>query len=303
MAIVWRLSTIQFEQKTLFVGTILQNQPFHPEKKHWDFWNFLKVMYSYFCPSYRNQSILIHTPEAIFKTQTNYKGGFRFVSNQLISGQIRITDAKNNPIQIIQNYPICFQNTASDFDVISDIDDTIIKSYTAHFIKRIGTILFKTPKRRRVISFTQQILNKSKKQHARVFYLSKSESNLFFILTNFIEYHDLPRGPLLLTPYLKFRQLFRPKKGKNYKINYLKFIFENSKGKQFILLGDDSQRDVEIYTEIARSYPDQIKQIYIRQTKKKPSLRQVSQIRKMRNIVSSQVIYFGKNDVPKHLIL
>jgi len=295
MAIVWRLSSIHFQDKTLIVGNVLRKMPFFEKNPRWDFRNLLRVLYSYFCAGYSNQKILIHTSTQTIETTTNYKGSFQLVTDFLIPENITITDTQNHLLPIIQQYPTVFQDTSSDFDIISDIDDTIVKSYTAHIFKRIGTILFKKPQKREVIDFTQKVLDSAKQQHARVFYLSKSESNLFFILTSFIEHHQLPKGPLLLTSYLKFQQLLRPKKGRNYKIDYIRFILENSKHKQFILLGDDSQRDVEIYTEIAQTYPNQIKQVYIRQTKEKPSNRQQIQITTLKSI-GIEVTYFTSNE-------
>ena len=37
---------------------------------------------------------------------------------------------------------------------------------------------------------------------------------------------------------------------------------------EFTLIGDDSQKDPEIYAEISRTFPGRIKQIYIRSVKK-----------------------------------
>lgn len=36
---------------------------------------------------------------------------------------------------------------------------------------------------------------------------------------------------------------------------------------EFILIGDDSQKDPEIYAEIAEKYPERVKEIYIRNVK------------------------------------
>jgi phosphatidate phosphatase APP1 len=182
--------------------------------------------------------------------------------------KINISDSVN-PLKILQVYPIVFQNTRSPFDVISDIDDTIVVSYTADFFKRIGTLALTAPNKRKTIDFTKKLFQEFEKQDARVFYVSKSESNLFGMISSFIEYNKLPKGQLFLTPYLKFSQLLNPKKKRNFKINHIRFIMENSITNSFVLLGDDSQRDMEIYLEIARKFPERILKIYIRQTKKK----------------------------------
>ncbi len=126
-----------------------------------------------------------------------------------------------------------------------------------------------TPNKRKNIDFTKELFKGFKKLDARVFYVSKSEYNLFGMLTSFIEYNKLPKGQLILTPYLKFSQLLNPKKNRNFKTNHIRFIIENLLTNGFVLIGDDSQRDMEIYLEIARKFPERILKIYIRQTKKK----------------------------------
>lgn len=125
------------------------------------------------------------------------------------------------------------------------------------------------PQKRKTTEFTQQLLSLVSLNASNVFYISKSESNLFDLLSTFIRTHQLPKGALFLTPYLSFRELIKRKKGKDFKINNIQFILENSPDKKFILFGDDTQKDMEVYRIIANLFPNNIARIYIRQTKKK----------------------------------
>lgn len=172
-------------------------------------------------------------------------------------------------MRIVQNYPVIFKKKESPFGVISDIDDTIIVSYSTSFIKRIKVLAFSLPQKRKVVNFTQNLLSEFQKHGTDFLYISKSESNLFALLTTFIKHNKLPVGNLILTHYLTFSQLLSPKKGLNYKLNKIYFILKNTGTKQFVLFGDDSQKDMEVYSEIAEEFPERILKIYIRQTKRK----------------------------------
>jgi len=275
MPIVWQISVLHLNKKTLLSGVLLKGIPFTYDEQIGNFRNLLKVLRSYFIGVYANKEIAISVNDKIIYTNTDKYGSFSVVVDFLCKGELTIKIADSNkPLKILQSYPIVFQNTESPFDVISDIDDTIIVSYTADFFKRIGTLAFTAPQKRKTIGFTQKLFEEFKKQDVRVFYVSKSESNLFAMLTAFIELNNLPKGMLILTPYLKFGQLLHPKKGRDYKLKNIRFIFENSGTKDFVLMGDDSQRDMEIYTDIAKEFPERVMKIYIRQTKRKVLPRQ-----------------------------
>jgi phosphatidate phosphatase APP1 len=115
------------------------------------------------------------------------------------------------------------------------------------------------------------------------------------MITTFIEHSGLPKGSLILTSYLKLIQLLNPKKGRNYKLDNIRFIIENSGKKLFVLLGDDSQRDMEVYTEIAKEFPQRILKVYIRQTGFKLKKRQKEMWQKLEQ-TGINVKYFNSDD-------
>jgi len=99
----------------------------------------------------------------------------------------------------------------------------------------------------------------------------------------------------MLTPFLNIRQLFHPKKGKDYKLNNLRLIIDHLPGKKFILLGDDTQRDMDVYSQINREYPDRIRKIYIRQTTLKPNIKQIEKWNTLQS-TGADAIYFKDTD-------
>lgn len=269
MTIIWQLSNVHFKGKSLITGTLLKDSPYMHLKAINSFRNVFKLIQTYFISPYAEKDIQLKIDEKLFSTSTNKKGSFSIVINKPKVTDIKVF-SKSSGIEFpsIQTYPKTFTLTPSSFDVISDIDDTIMVSYTANFFKRVGTLAFVSPLNRKVIGFTQGLLKHFESQNARVFYVSKSERNLFNHIAVFIHQYNLPKGVLNLTPYLKLHQLLSPKKGKDYKTNHIRFIIENSPEKKFVLIGDDSQKDMDVYTNIAKQFKSSIVKIYIRQTKR-----------------------------------
>ena len=293
--VVWQISALHLDKKILLSGVILRDAPFAYDKQIGNFRNLLKVFKSYFIGVYGDKEILITTNDKTISTNTDKYGSFSVVVDLLPKGKIIIKTVGNDkPLKILQTYPIIFENTKSLFDVISDIDDTIIVSYTADLFKRIGTLAFTLPKKRKAVGFTQKLFKEFEKYDTRVFYVSKSESNLFAMLTSFIKHNKLPTGNLILTPYLKFSQLFNPKKGRDYKLNNIWFILKNTGAKKYVLFGDDSQKDMEVYSEIAQEFPERILKIYIRQTKRKVLPYQKRMWKKL-ELTEIPIVYFNDN--------
>lgn len=268
--IVWQLSVLELDGKTLITGVIINSLPFAHDKQIGYFKNFIKSLSSFFIKVHAHKQVEILLGNNALQTKTNKYGSFKFICNyQFQNDDVNIISDDREKLDIVQSYPIIFSKTSSKIDVISDVDDTIIISYTKNIFKRLRSILFTPPRHRRPIGFTQNLLNVFDKKNARVHYISKSESNLFAMLTSIIQLNNLPNGNLILTSYLKFRQLFNPKKGRDYKLNQISFIIKNTKDKSYILIGDDTQKDMETYAKIVNKYPDKILKVYIRQTKTK----------------------------------
>ena len=97
------------------------------------------------------------------------------------------------------------------------------------------------------------------------FYVSSSEWNLYDYLTEFFKHNRLPEGIFLLSELKRIWELFRSGQtkhaGKQVRIERLLNVFPKQ---QFILIGDNSQKDPAIYTALATKFPHRIFAIYIR---------------------------------------
>jgi phosphatidate phosphatase APP1 len=97
--------------------------------------------------------------------------------------------------------------------------------------------------------------------------------------------------------------LLDSKKGTDYKKNAIRKILQLAPEKRFLLLGDDTQNDMEVYASIISEFPDQIARIYIRKTMKKLNGSRQKQ-RKALDEHAGKFCYFSdEDDVQKALEL
>lgn len=162
----------------------------------------------------------------------------------------------------------------TQYAFISDIDDTVMVSHSATVVRRLNTLLTKHPHNRRTFEGAQDHYRLLSVAYTEAsvpnpfFYVSSSEWNLFYDLKSFFNYYKLPQGIFLLSQMKRWYQLFASGQtkhsGKLARIFRVMEVFPNQK---FVLLGDNSQADPEIYSAIADKFPDRIFAIYIRNVK------------------------------------
>lgn len=160
---------------------------------------------------------------------------------------------------------------STQYAFISDIDDTILVSYAATTYKRLKTLFTKNPLTRKIFDDVVNHYHLLSLAHTEpalpnpFFYVSSSEWNLYDDLNDFFKHNKLPAGVFLLNEIKRWYQFLKSDKSKHYgKLMRVARILETFSKQRFILLGDNSQSDPEIYVSIANKYPDKIVAIYIR---------------------------------------
>ncbi|MCG8579327.1 MAG: App1 family protein [Bacteroidales bacterium] len=293
MKLVWQLTIITFNEQLHYVeGVIASGSPSSAHAPRQRFLHFLQTFGSYFRKLYANQNLHINTGHTTYQCQTDNQGNFSIWLHETIAdpAQITISD-KNTSLPIIQSYPQHFPIAEGRFDIISDIDDTVLVSHTLNHFKRVTTTLAKQSHKRKMVSYTEQLLQFTAAYKPTYFYVSRSEKNLFHLLSNTITHHKLPPGPLLLTPALHWYQLFKPNKPRQHKFDVISRLIEHSENKSYILIGDDSQHDMQVYLKIIRQYKTRIRMVFIRQTK---AFRSEHQIKSWEAIINEGIpgIYY-----------
>lgn len=160
---------------------------------------------------------------------------------------------------------------ATQYGFISDIDDTVLVSHSAHTGKKLRVMFTKNPRSRKTFADVVKFYKLLALTHTEpnvpnpFFYVSSSEWNLYDDLNAFFKHNGLPKGAFLLNNIKKWYQLLKTGKTKHEgKLNRVTRILEAFPRQRFVLLGDNSQSDPQIYTSIANKYPEQIVAVYIR---------------------------------------
>ena len=159
---------------------------------------------------------------------------------------------------------ILIPSPSAELGIISDIDDTVLQTHVTQKLKMIWVTLSGSAFTRMPFEGTSALyraLSAGLSGHANnpVFYVSKSPWNLYDFLVDFMDHHELPRGPLLL------RDIgLREAPPIDHKTDAVLRLFETYSALQFVLIGDSGERDPDIYLSIAERYPERVRAIYIR---------------------------------------
>ena len=163
----------------------------------------------------------------------------------------------------------------STYAFVSDIDDTFLISHSSRLRKRLYVLLTKNARSRKpftgVVNHYQLLAASAQKENISnpFFYVSSSEWNLFDFIKEFSRKNGLPKGVYLLNELKKFREVWRTGQNKHAtKFMRIVRIIEAYPHLRFILFGDDSQEDPNIYSALVDHFTDKIFAVYIRRVHK-----------------------------------
>ncbi|AEL26766.1 phosphatase domain-containing protein [Cyclobacterium marinum] len=152
--------------------------------------------------------------------------------------------------------------------IISDIDDTIIISKATNIQEKFWLSVSKNAYTRRPfpgVSGFYRLL--SSNGDYPVFYVSSSDWNLFDLIKDFMNYRNIPRGPILLKDHhMSLRNIWKSGGGSHvHKVDKISFLMNFYPKLNFVLIGDSGQHDPEIYAEVIQKFPGRVEAVYIRQ--------------------------------------
>lgn len=161
-------------------------------------------------------------------------------------------------------------NSQHHLGIISDIDDTVLISHATRIGKKFWLSISKNAYTRRpfpgVSNFYKALSDNGKNPF---FYVSSSDWNLFDMIRDFLNYREIPAGPLLLKDlHVDLRNIWKSGGGSHqHKLEKINMLLELYLGMKFILIGDSGQHDPELYAEIIENNPGRIIAVYIREIK------------------------------------
>lgn len=152
--------------------------------------------------------------------------------------------------------------------VISDIDDTILQSHVTDKLKLVECMLFKNSTTQDAVpgmaELYQALERQDQRQDGDIHYLSGSPVNFEERLGEFMSLNDFPKGSLDLKNLGFGPNTDKLRAQEEYKLGKLRKLFETYPERRFILIGDNGEKDPEIYRRIQGEYPDRVQGVLIR---------------------------------------
>ncbi|MEO5675481.1 MAG: phosphatase domain-containing protein [Chitinophagales bacterium] len=154
---------------------------------------------------------------------------------------------------------------------ISDIDDTFLISHSTSLRKRLFVLLTKNAQSRKpfddVVNHYKLLSRAGATEEIPnpFFYVSSSEWNLYDYIKEFCRKNEMPAGIFLLNQVRRLKDFWKTGQGKHSgKYVRIARIINSFPNQKYILLGDDSQQDPEIYAAVIKSFPEKIFAVYLR---------------------------------------
>jgi phosphatidate phosphatase APP1 len=165
--------------------------------------------------------------------------------------------------------------TTARFGVISDIDDTVIQSRVSNFLQAARTVMLGNARTRLpfpgVAGFYEALRDGATgKEKNPIFYVSSSPWNIYDVIAEFMDIQKIPRGPILLRDWDIAFGALKADRHFNHKGVAIRNIMNLYPSMPFILIGDSSQHDPEIYRQIVAEFPERVRAIYIRDVTQNP---------------------------------
>ncbi|MDF2192949.1 phosphatase domain-containing protein [Paraflavitalea sp. CAU 1676] len=238
--------------------------------------NIIHLLKLFFVQPVPRANLRLHWRGQVMETRSEDDGFFKFEwqSAQEVSAgwhPVTVEYIDENGRSAASGDGMIYVPHSTQYVFISDIDDTVMVSYSATKFRRLKELLTRNPHTRqqfeKVADWYRQLAyaHTAEATPNPFFYVSSSEWNLFDYLQEFFVFNKLPKGIFLLNQVKRWFQLFQTGKTKHAgKILRIVRIIEVFPRQQFVLIGDNSQHDPDIYTTIAAKHPEKIFAIYIR---------------------------------------
>ncbi|MFA4867571.1 MAG: phosphatase domain-containing protein [Pedobacter sp.] len=244
------------------------------------FVNMLYVLKLFVLKPYPYVKVRLRFYEQTVYGHTEYDGFFKLewkAEKNVAAGwhKVVVEALGKNDVVLAANNGLVYVPHITQYAFISDIDDTIMVSHSATFLRRLRELLIKNPRTRKTFSEAQEHYSLLALSHTEVeqpnpfFYVSSSEWNLYDYLVETFRFNSLPEGAFLLNQIKRWKDLIKTgRTGHEGKLMRVMRILDAFPNQRFVFFGDNSQQDPTIYTTIAKKYPKNIAAIYIRNVRK-----------------------------------
>lgn len=160
-------------------------------------------------------------------------------------------------------------DSGAEFGIISDIDDTVLRTQATELLTQVRLTLLKSAGIRSPMPGATplyRLLEGGPDQdgHNPFFYVSNSGWGLYDLIAKFMEEHDLPKGPI----YLQDIAVLEPKSpqlgNERHKRATIEQLLADYPELDFVLIGDSGQDDPETYRDVVKEHTGRVRAVLIR---------------------------------------
>lgn len=167
--------------------------------------------------------------------------------------------------------PVLVSHPAARFAVISDIDDTVLKTGAYSLWRNLWTSLTGNALTRHVFPDAVRLLTHLHADGSNpVFYVSSGPWNLHAFLHDLLAHHRLARGPIILQDFGLARDKLITAPPGAHKSAAIDELMTAQPDLPFVLVGDTGQQDPLIYADAAERWPGRVWAVFLRQAQRRP---------------------------------
>lgn len=158
---------------------------------------------------------------------------------------------------------------SASLSVISDLDDTVIRTGVGNLLRLAGSTLLANARTRLpfpgVAEFYRALSEGAGGSEGNpVSYVSSGPWQLHEMVVEFLEARNIPVGPVQLRDWGSDRERVFSGGHRLHKLAAIDRVAAAWPDLPMILVGDSGQHDPEVYVEAAKRYPKRVRAIYIR---------------------------------------
>ena len=182
--------------------------------------------------------------------------------------QVTLSTPETEMQQAEVSVPVLAPGTGNHWGVISDIDDTVVETGATNFIKNWRRVLVDRPQDRLAVPGASTLYKMIAEDHVAparpFFYVSSSPWNLYGFIAEFMELNGIPHGAMFLKDYGIDDNQFIKKGHDEHKLAAIETVLAFYPGMRFLLIGDNGQKDVEIYARAVEDFGQRVAAVFIR---------------------------------------
>ncbi len=178
----------------------------------------------------------------------------------------------------------------AQFGIISDIDDTIVRTNATSLLGMTRSIISNAAAR---LPF-EGVADLYRALHADrnpIFYVSSSPWNLYELLHDYMDINKIPHGPMLLQDWGIEESVLILASHAEHKMAQINSIMDYYPALKFVLIGDSGQHDPEIYLQVVRAHPGRVLAAFIRDVTADLRDRAVARIIEESNAAGVEMLY------------